>query len=94
MRATSPRKFDSLRAHGGPKGILRNDVNMAAASVHVMKLPKAIYDAHTLPMQSLINVGYGSDITIAQAAHAVAKVVGYKALSNSTSANPTARHAS
>ena len=52
--------------------------DMAAASVHVMNLPKATYDAHTRPMQSLINVGYGSDITIAQAAHTVAKVVGYQ----------------
>src|ERR1035437_8030238 len=52
--------------------------DMAVASVHVMNLPKATYDAHTQPMQSLINIGYGSDITIAQAAHAVAKVVGYQ----------------
>jgi GDP-L-fucose synthase len=78
MRATSPRKFDSLLAHGGPKRILRNDVNMAAASVHVMNPPKDIYDAHTLQMQSHINVRYGSDITIIQAAHAVTKVVDYQ----------------
>lgn len=52
--------------------------DMAAASVHVMNLPKATYDAHTQPMQSLINIGYGSDITIAQAAHAVSQAVGFK----------------
>ena len=32
--------------------------DMAAASVHVMNLPKATYDQHTSPMQSHINVGY------------------------------------
>ena len=50
---------------------------MASASVFVMNLPKPIYQAHTLPMQSLINVGYGSDITIAQLAQAVSQAVAY-----------------
>ena len=51
--------------------------DMAAASVHVMQLPKAIYDQHTKPMQSHINVGSGSDVTIAEVAHAIALTVGY-----------------
>ena len=51
--------------------------DMAAASVYVMNLPKDQYSEHTQPMQSHINVGYGSDITIAQLAQAVGKVVGY-----------------
>jgi GDP-L-fucose synthase len=51
---------------------------MAAASIHVMNLSKAVYDQHTSPMQSHINVGYGSDITIAQLAHTVGQVVGYQ----------------
>lgn len=51
--------------------------DMAAASVYVMNLPKEQYSEHTMPMQSHINVGYGSDITIAQLAHTVGKVVGY-----------------
>ena len=38
--------------------------DMAAASVFVMSLPKATFDAHTQPMQSHINVGFGDDITI------------------------------
>ena len=46
--------------------------------MHVMNLPKPIYDAHTQPMQSLINVGYGDDITIAQLAQAVSRAVGYE----------------
>ncbi len=52
--------------------------DMAAASVHVMNLPKATYDQHTSPMQSHINVGYGSDITIAELAQTVGQVVGYQ----------------
>jgi GDP-L-fucose synthase len=51
--------------------------DMAAASVYVMNLSKEQYSEHTLPMQSHINVGYGSDITIAQLAQTVGKVVGY-----------------
>ena len=51
--------------------------DMARASVHVMNLPKAVYDAQTKPMQSLINVGSGADITIAELAHAVSNAVGY-----------------
>jgi GDP-L-fucose synthase len=50
---------------------------MAEASVFVMDLDKAIYDQHTSPMQSHINVGFGEDVTIAQLAHAVAATTGY-----------------
>ena len=51
--------------------------DMAAASVHVMNLDKTTYDAHTQPMHSHINVGFGSDVTISQLARSVAQVVGY-----------------
>jgi GDP-L-fucose synthase len=51
--------------------------DMAAASVHVMNLPKAVYDLHTSPMQSHINVGSGSDVTIADVAKAIAQTVGF-----------------
>jgi GDP-L-fucose synthase len=51
--------------------------DMAAASVHVMQLPKARYDQHTTPMQSHINVGSGSDVTIAEVAQTIAQTVGY-----------------
>jgi GDP-L-fucose synthase len=43
-----------------------------------MHLPKAFYDAHTTPMQSHINVGSGSDVTIAEVATSIAHTVGYK----------------
>jgi len=51
--------------------------DMAAASVFVMELDKATYDRNTDPMQSHINVGFGSDVTIAQLAKAVGAAVGY-----------------
>jgi GDP-L-fucose synthase len=44
----------------------------------VMNLPKAVYDQHTAPMQSQINVGCGSDITIAELSQAVCQAVGYQ----------------
>jgi GDP-L-fucose synthase len=52
--------------------------DMAAASVFVMELQKAIYDQKTTPMQSHINVGSGSDVTIAELAKSVGAAVGYR----------------
>ncbi len=52
--------------------------DMAAASIFVMGLDKVAYDAQTEPMQSHINVGFGSDITINELAHAVARATGYQ----------------
>jgi GDP-L-fucose synthase len=52
--------------------------DMAAASVFVMQLEKATYDSQTGPMQNHINVGFGSDITIKELAHAVARATGYQ----------------
>ena len=52
--------------------------DMAAACVFVMNLPKTVYDLHTTPMQSQINVGFGSDITIAELAQAVSESTGYQ----------------
>ena len=49
-----------------------------APRVHVMNLPKPTYEQqHTSPMLSHINVGYGSDVSIAEAAQTIAQVVGY-----------------
>jgi GDP-L-fucose synthase len=52
--------------------------DMAFASVFVMQLDQAAYGEQTEPMQSHINVGFGSDITIAQLADAIAKATGYQ----------------
>jgi GDP-L-fucose synthase len=51
---------------------------MAAASIHVMNLPKTTYDANTSPMQSHINVGFGDDVTIAELAKTVGTAVGFQ----------------
>ena len=51
--------------------------DMARACVFVMELAKDQYDQATTPMQSHLNVGYGSDVTIKELAHAVAKATGY-----------------
>jgi GDP-L-fucose synthase len=51
--------------------------DMATACVFVMELDKKTYDQHTEPMQSHINVGFGSDVTIAELAQAVGEAVGY-----------------
>ena len=52
--------------------------DMAAASVFVMQLDKKTYDENTDPMQSHINVGFGSDVTIKELAYAVGNAVGYQ----------------
>jgi GDP-L-fucose synthase len=62
---------------GTPKREFLYVDDMAAASVHVMNLDKAIYDQHTQPMLSHINIGFGKDMTILEVAHAVARTVGY-----------------
>jgi len=62
--------------------------DMAAASLFVMNLPKAILDAHTQPMQSHINVGFGGDITIQELALAVGKTVGYEGVIDFDTSKP------
>ncbi|WP_324295573.1 GDP-L-fucose synthase [Rheinheimera sp. UJ51] len=51
--------------------------DMAAASIFVMELDKATYEANTQPMLSHINVGTGVDCTIKELTETVAKVVGF-----------------
>ncbi len=51
--------------------------DMARACLHVMNLPQPTYDQHTRPMLSHINVGFGDDITIADLATLIGRVVGY-----------------
>jgi GDP-L-fucose synthase len=63
---------------GTPKREFLYVDDMAAASVFVMELDKSIYDQHTEPMQSHINVGFGPDVTINELAHAVATATGYQ----------------
>ena len=51
--------------------------DMAAASIHVMELDDATYQANTQPMLSHINVGTGIDCTIGQLAKTIAEVTGF-----------------
>ena len=52
--------------------------DMATASVFVMELDQVTYEEQTTPMQSHLNVGSGGDITIAELAQTVSKVIGYQ----------------
>ena len=63
---------------GRPKREFLYVDDMAAACVHVMNLSKSTYNQHTQPMLSHINVGCGEEVTILQAAKAIARAVGYK----------------
>jgi GDP-L-fucose synthase len=63
---------------GTPKREFLYVDDMAAASVFVMGLEKTLFDRQTKPMQNHINVGSGSDVTISELAHEIAKVTGYQ----------------
>ena len=62
--------------------------DMAAASVFVMQLSPQSYQDHTQPMQSHVNVGFGSDVTIAELAQAVGKAVGFSGAITQDSSKP------
>ncbi len=51
--------------------------DMAAACVHVLSLPQAVYQAHTHPMLSHINIGTGLDCSIRELAETLKKVINY-----------------
>jgi GDP-L-fucose synthase len=68
----------SIWGTGTPRREFLYVEDLAAACVHVMHLPKALYDAHTTPMQSHINVGFGNDISIHELALVVSRTVGFQ----------------
>ena len=51
--------------------------DMAEACLFVMNLNREIYAQHTMPMLSHINVGTGTDVSIAELARLVAAVTGF-----------------
>jgi len=51
--------------------------DMAEASIHLLSIDKAKYEASTQPMLSHINVGTGYDVTIRELAETVSEVIGF-----------------
>lgn len=82
------RRFHEAKLGGAPEvvvwgtGTPRREFlyvdDMAEASVFVMHLDKKYYERETTPMQSHINVGFGSDISINDLTNALAKTIGYE----------------
>ncbi len=62
---------------GKPRREFLHVDDMAAASLFVLELDKATYDANTDPMLSHINVGTGKDVTIRELAELIAEVTGF-----------------
>lgn len=62
---------------GKPRREFLHVNDMAAASVHVMDLPESTYWSVVDPMGSHVNVGTGTDISIAELARSIAEVVEY-----------------
>ena len=81
------RRFHEAKVNGFPEVVIWGSGSpmreflyvddMAAASVYVMNLDKSLYDHHTEPMLSHINVGFGSDVSIKRLAEMIAGVVAY-----------------
>ena len=63
---------------GTPRREFLHVDDMAAASLFVLDLPKADYEANTQPMLSHINVGSGTDLSIFELAQKVAAITSYK----------------
>ena len=82
------RRFHEAKVNGLPEVVIWGSGSpmreflyvddMAAASVYVMNLDKTIYDEHTEPMLSHINVGFGSDVTIKELAETISEVVDFR----------------
>lgn len=68
----------TLWGSGTPRREFLHVDDMAAACLHVLALPEAVYTAATRPQQAHLNVGSGSDVTIAELAQAIARVVGFE----------------
>ncbi len=63
---------------GAPKREFLHVDDMAAASLHVLDLPKSDWNSATHPRSRFLNVGTGQDISIGELATMLAKVTGYK----------------
>nr|VFK47324.1 MAG: GDP-L-fucose synthase [Candidatus Kentron sp. TC] len=81
------RRFHEAKANNAPSvtiwgtGAPRREFlyvdDVASACVRVMNLPVDIWRRYTRPEQGYVNVGVGSDVTIAELARLIAGTVGY-----------------
>ncbi len=79
----------SIWGSGKPRREFLYSDDMAAACVHLMRLPDAAFDRLVAPAQApLINVGAGKDITIGELAALVADVIGYRGKFTHDSSKP------
>ncbi|MBE9547914.1 MAG: GDP-L-fucose synthase, partial [Proteobacteria bacterium] len=82
------RKFHEAKLAGSPaveiwgSGKPRREFlhvdDLAEACLHIACLPQDIYAAYTKPRQSHLNIGTGSDVSIAELAGIIREVVGYE----------------
>lgn len=63
---------------GTPRREFLHVDDMAAACWFVLDLPHEVYQRHTQPMRSHVNIGSGEDITILELAQMVAEVTGFQ----------------
>ncbi|WP_353227974.1 GDP-L-fucose synthase [Novosphingobium sp.] len=73
---------------GTPRREFLHVDDMAEASLFVFDLPHDVYATQTQPMSSHINVGSGSDVTIAELAATIAAVTGYRGRISYDTAKP------
>ncbi len=52
--------------------------DMASAAIHIMNLPRSVFEKITNPMCSHVNVGTGHDLTIRELGKTIAQVINYK----------------
>ena len=63
---------------GRPRREFMHVDDMAEACLFVLEADRALYEAHTAPMLSHLNVGTGSDVSIAELAEMIANVTGFR----------------
>jgi len=73
---------------GSPRREFLHVDDMAEASLFVLDLDKATYDANTDPMLSHINVGTGTDVSILELAEMVAAITGFQGKINRDLSKP------
>lgn len=63
---------------GTPKREFLYVDDMASAAIHIMNIKKTEYEKNILPMQSHLNIGSGSEISMENLALEISRVIGYK----------------